>query len=229
MAKKPNYNPLWGYNYYEETNFDPIEDVQEADVSHLFGDAEYDKTTQDIVFYNLHGVELDRVSLEEIISSEIISEAYYDSETKSLILKFTNGTEVSIDLNDLIDIDEAGGGLMIDGDGHIAIKIADGSDRFLTVTDDGLALMGVDETFQEIFGGLKSGLGLVTENENESAFGKYNESNSGTVFSVGVGEDADNRANAVEVRSDGTVWMLIEGEMMNVNDLLSQIAHETYN
>lgn len=85
---------------------------------------------------------------------------------------------------------------------------------------------------------------LSAKNKNEVAIGSYNLSlqsgeafddgtqtaataTSNTVFSVGIGNDPRNRKNAFEVRDDGTVWMWVENQFMNVTDLLGQIAHET--
>ena len=75
---------------------------------------------------------------------------------------------------------------------------------------------------------------LVTNNPNEAAFGQYNISNTSedpsgqTIFSIGNGTDDENRSNAVEVRKDGSLYLWVEGDYMNVNLLLSQIAHEVY-
>jgi DNA repair exonuclease SbcCD ATPase subunit len=75
---------------------------------------------------------------------------------------------------------------------------------------------------------------LERNNEYEVAFGKYNISNTSdnpsrqTVFSVGMGTGDDDRRNALEVRNNGDVYMWIEGDYMNVNKLLAQIAHEVY-
>ena len=75
---------------------------------------------------------------------------------------------------------------------------------------------------------------LERNNEYEVAFGKYNASNTDsepsgqTVFSVGMGTGDDDRRNALEVRNNGDVYMWIEGDYMNVNKLLAQIAHEIY-
>ena len=50
------------------------------------------------------------------------------------------------------------------------------------------------------------GFNTKTTNEGEVAFGKYNKSNSNTLFSIGVGNaDGDGRTNAFEVTTDGTV------------------------
>ena len=75
---------------------------------------------------------------------------------------------------------------------------------------------------------------LVRNGEHEVAFGQYNISNTSdepsgrTIFSVGIGTDDDNRSNAIEIRENGDVYMWVEGDFMNVNKLLGQIAHEVY-
>ena len=75
---------------------------------------------------------------------------------------------------------------------------------------------------------------LVRNNPNEVAFGRYNVSNTSaepsgtTIFSIGIGTSDENRSNAVEVMENGDVYLMIEGEFMNINKLLGQIAHEVY-
>lgn len=75
---------------------------------------------------------------------------------------------------------------------------------------------------------------LVTNNDREVAFGKYNLSNTGddssekTIFSIGNGTDENNRSNALEVRENGDVYLWVEGEYMNINILLGMLSHETY-
>lgn len=76
---------------------------------------------------------------------------------------------------------------------------------------------------------------LNTTGEHEVAFGEWNISHyddvnpSGqTVFSVGIGTSDENRKNAIEIMKDGSVFMWIEGEFMNINKILGQISHEVY-
>ena len=82
--------------------------------------------------------------------------------------------------------------------------------------------------------GYKDNETLVTNNEHEAAFGEYNlsktsaEASGQTIFTIGNGTSDSNRSNAVEVMKNGDVYMLVEGEMMNINKLLGQIAHEIY-
>lgn len=100
---------------------------------------------------------------------------------------------------------------------------------------------GVLDVLHREFHELEDEIGIVTNptlqrnNEYESAFGTYNISHTGeldsekTIFSVGIGTSDDNRKNAIEIMKDGTLYLWVEGEYMNVNDLLSMLAHETYN
>ncbi len=75
---------------------------------------------------------------------------------------------------------------------------------------------------------------LVRNGEREVAFGQYNISvnsdnpSEKTLFSIGNGSDDENRNNALEVKQNGDVYLWIEGEFMNINKLLGQIAHEIY-
>ena len=75
---------------------------------------------------------------------------------------------------------------------------------------------------------------LVKNGEHEAAFGQYNISNTSedpsgrTIFSVGNGTDENNRSNAIEIRENGDVYLWVEGDFMNINKLLGQIAHEVY-
>ena len=75
---------------------------------------------------------------------------------------------------------------------------------------------------------------LNRNGEREVAFGQYNisvdsdDSSKKTLFSIGNGTDGENRSNALEIKENGDVYLWIEGEFMNINKLLGQIAHEVY-
>ena len=100
---------------------------------------------------------------------------------------------------------------------------------------------GVLDVLHREFHELEDEIGIVTNptlqktNEYEVAFGEYNISNTDihpsgqTIFSIGMGTSDQDRRNALEVRKDGSVYMWVEGEYLNINDLLSMLAHETYN
>ena len=96
----------------------------------------------------------------------------------------------------------------------------------------GTPIAKLDELIEKL--GYKDNDTLVRSNEHEVAFGEWNISNTSadpagqTMFSIGIGTSEDDRKNALEVMKDGSVYMWVEGDYMNVNKILAQIAHETY-
>ena len=105
------------------------------------------------------------------------------------------------------------------------------SDRIDEIAS-GASIEKLDELIERL--GYTDNDTLVRNGEHEVAFGQYNISNTSdepsgrTIFSVGIGTDDDNRSNAIEIRENGDVYMWVEGDFMNVNKLLGQIAHEVY-
>ena len=136
------------------------------------------------------------------------------------------------DFNRLKNLFVAGDGIAIDDNGKVSVNLAGGSNDYIEVTPDGVSTNGLSTKIEEIddkVSGINKGNGLITTNEGEAAFGNYNISVEGeTLFSIGNGTDEDNRSNALEVKADGTVWMNVEGEMMDIGKLLSMLAHEIY-
>lgn len=98
------------------------------------------------------------------------------------------------------------------------------------------AITGIEDGIQALNDklGYTNNETLVTNNEKEVAFGTYNESNTGadssekTIFSVGAGSSDAERKNAFEIRENGDLYLWVEDEYMCVNELLGQLAHETY-
>ncbi len=105
-------------------------------------------------------------------------------------------------------------------------------DERIDEISSGASIEKLDELIEKL--GYKDNETLQRTNEHEVAFGEYNVSNTSddpsgqTIFSVGIGTGENDRKNAIEVRKDGALYLWIEGDFMNVNNLLAQIAHETY-
>ena len=59
---------------------------------------------------------------------------------------------------------------------------------------------------------------LSATNDGESAFGYHNESESDTIFSIGNGTE-DKKSNAFEVKKDGGVYIIKEGERVKLQDM----------
>lgn len=113
-----------------------------------------------------------------------------------------------------------------------AIAAEEALDERIDEIISGSPLERLDELIEKL--GYKDNDTLNLTNEHEVAFGEWNVSNTDvnpsgqTIFSIGVGTSAHDRKNAIEVRKDGTVYMWVEGDLMSVNQLLGQIAHEVY-
>lgn len=90
----------------------------------------------------------------------------------------------------------------------------------------------LDELIEKL--GYKDNDTLQTSNEHEVAFGEWNisstdvEASGQTVFSVGVGTSAHDRKNAFEVRKDGSIYMWVEGDYVQINDIIAMLTHEVY-
>lgn len=72
------------------------------------------------------------------------------------------------------------------------------------------------------------------KNDDEVALGVYNASHTGdndalkTIFSVGIGTSDADRKNAFEVRRNGDIYMLVDGQNYKLNDLLAKLIDRLY-
>ena len=77
------------------------------------------------------------------------------------------------------------------------------------------------------------GVGTVTSNEGEHAEGKYNRSSTGntdekkTISSIGIGTDDSNRVNAVEVMSNGDMYVYGVGGYVGTNPSSAKTLKES--
>ena len=72
------------------------------------------------------------------------------------------------------------------------------------------------------------------KNDDEVALGVYNASHTGdndalkTIFSVGIGTSDADRKNAFEVRRNGDIYMLVDGQNYKLNALLAKLIDRLY-
>ena len=87
------------------------------------------------------------------------------------------------------------------------------------------------ETYAEGHYSHTEGLGTKTTNEAEHASGKYNKSTSGsTLFSVGNGASDADRKNAIEITSDGNVYIgetIEDNKVATLKDIPASITVDT--
>lgn len=147
-TKTRMYDP-WGYQ--EENNYDSSENQFEIELNALFASAAYNDNDKKIHFFNNDGLELSGSSIDttQFTSGSVIKRAYYDPETKEIVIEFENGDVVKIDAHDLIDEYDFGGGLQVDEDGYVSILVDGSGEPYLSVSDSGLKISGINKTISD--------------------------------------------------------------------------------
>ena len=150
------YEP-WGYrdqNYYES-------DVtgNNSDLSKFFAKTEYVKNDNKIYFYNEHGATKGVLDVSEFMKDDkIIEKAYYDHDSQSIIIKFTNGDTITVPVEDLLDINEFKDGLTVDSGttpsgkeiGVVKVLKDPESERWLTVSINGVKVSGIQDEIDRL-------------------------------------------------------------------------------
>lgn len=150
------YEP-WGYrdqNYYES-------DVtgNNSDLSKFFAKTEYVKNDNKIYFYNEHGATKGVLDVNEFMKDDkIIEKAYYDHDSQSIIIKFTNGDTITVPVEDFLDINEFKDGLTVDSGttpsgkeiGVVKVLKDPESERWLTVSINGVKVSGIQDEIDRL-------------------------------------------------------------------------------
>ena len=151
------YEPYgFGESYQYEsipTRIDNELSESQANDSKQFASVAYNEDAKALIFKNVGNVEQGRVYLKDIIGLEtLIEEAYYDEGTKELVIVFNKekSDEVRIPLDKIIDVTEAGNGLVQDG-GKFHVLIDPQSEDYLSVSQNGVKVSGVDDAINLAF------------------------------------------------------------------------------
>jgi hypothetical protein len=159
------YEP-WGYR--EEDNYISNASRVFQDLEEFFSGAKYNKGDNKIHFYNHNGEELkdSAIDVAEFEQETIIEEAYYDKSTQEIVILFTNGDEVRISVKDLIDINEFADGLQVN-DGVVSLKLVngDGTEKYLSVDENGLSAHLLDVVIQDIYDRIAAEIARATSEE----------------------------------------------------------------
>ena len=113
----------------------------------------YNEDAKALIFKNVGNVEQGRVYLKDIIGLEtLIERAYYDENTKELVIVFNEEKSdvVRIPLDKIIDVTEAGNGLVQEG-GKFHVLIDPQSEKFLSVSQNGVKVSGVNDAINLAF------------------------------------------------------------------------------
>ena len=166
------YEPYgFGESYQYEsipTRIDNELSESQANDSKQFASVAYNENAKALIFKNVGDVEQGRVYLKDIIGLEtLIEKAYYDENTKDLVIVFNEEKSdmVRIPLGKIIDVTEAGNGLVQDG-GKFHVLIDPQSENYLTVSQNGVKVSGVNGAIDHAF-----------TTEQNRAVGKENELN----------------------------------------------------
>ena len=122
----------------------------------------YDSTNNQFLFQNFSGETKGIADMSEVLPHEIVTDAYYDSDTNELVLVFKNGQEVRIPMDDIIDLDDFGDGLEVVS-GTVKVKIDESGEPFLSVGEDGLKLSGVENAIASAVSGVSERLEVEIE------------------------------------------------------------------
>ena len=68
------------------------------------------------------------------------------------------------------------------------------------------------------------GTALQTQNDGEAAFGRFNSTGANIRFSVGGGSSASDRKNLLQIDADGTIYILMDGTPVSLQDCLNLLA-----
>ena len=136
------YNEVMRNRRNDEQEFRDIDNLYEKHNTEAFASTYYDKDLESVIFKNMNGNAIGSIKMTDIIPSSLVKQAYYDEDTQELVIIFDNDDVIRIDLNALINRNEAGDGLRLDGN-KFAVKIASDSEKFVSGT--GESFMTVDE------------------------------------------------------------------------------------
>ena len=125
----------------------------QANDSKQFASVAYNEDAKALIFKNVGNVEQGRVYLKDIIGLEtLIEKAYYDEGTKDLVIVFNEEKSdvVRIPLDKIIDVTEAGNGLVQNG-GKFHVLIDPQSENYLTVSQNGVKVSGISDAINLAF------------------------------------------------------------------------------
>ena len=106
---------------------------------------DYDEDAKAIKLYGKDSVELGSVDATPFIKDGMLENVEYNADNNTLTFTWNTSagkTEDTVVLSDIIEPYTAGKGLELAGN-EFKVKLADGSESFLTVSEDGLKLAGI--------------------------------------------------------------------------------------
>lgn len=150
------YEP-WGYR--DQNDYQGVGDVIASEMNVMFSGVKYNAEDKKIHFYNNDGEELSGNSIDVTqFAQSVVERTWYDEDTKTLHILFSNGDETVIDMTALADRNDFLDGLMTEedpsdsGNTLVKVKIADDSKDYLSVSMSGVSInSGITELEEKAF------------------------------------------------------------------------------
>lgn len=133
----------WGYQ--DENGYQGSRDMFDNILDSFFADAVYDNESNIVQFYNKDGEKVAYVDLSDLKTQDLIEKAEY--EDGFIVLSFSNGDVINIDVQKLLDENEFSDGLQVIG-GVVSVKVDPSSEEYLTVSENGIKLSGINDLLQ---------------------------------------------------------------------------------
>lgn len=93
------------------------------------------------------------LDMSQFVVDGMVENVSYDKEKHSLVITFNTDADkkdITVDLSDLVDVYTAGNGVSISDDGAISIKIAEGTQDFIVLNENGLKVYNIDGSHIEL-------------------------------------------------------------------------------
>lgn len=93
------------------------------------------------------------LDMSQFVVDGMVENVSYDKEKHSLVITFNTDAgkkDITVDLSDLVDVYTAGNGVTISDDGTISIKIAETTQDFITLNENGLKVYNIDGSHIEL-------------------------------------------------------------------------------
>lgn len=149
-VKKVRMEEPWGYR--EENDYQSNM-PSNVGIEGLFSKATYDKDKNKMFFYDKYNVECGTIDVSEFEEESIVKKAYYDTNTKQIIIEFVNGDVVKVDVADVLDENEFKDGLQVNS-GVVSVLI-DGTGEgyegnpYLSTSEGGVKIAGIDKHIED--------------------------------------------------------------------------------
>ena len=188
-----------------------------------------------IVIYGDSGKtkEISRVDASKFVKDGMLKSAAYDAKTHILTLTFNTDSEkpepITVDLGTLVDTYTAGDGLYFSDEGHhnFAIKIATGSESFLSVDANGLKISGIATAISTAVGNAKTELEGKISDEVARATNKENALAGRLDIIEGEGEGSIKAAVAAEQTRATTEEGKLSGRITSLESASHTHANKT--